>query len=411
VLEALSPEGHAVRALYLAAGATDLAVEERDEDLLKALERQWRDMTISKMYLTGGVGSRWDGEAFGDRFELPPDTAYCETCAAVASVQWAWRLLLATGSAIYSDLIERTLYNGVLPGVSLAGDKFLYVNPLQLRADAIDARDEAALRNPSNGRQPWFGTSCCPTNLMRTMAYLQHYFVTRGDDGVQLHQYANSRISTESTYGSTYLELETGYPWDGEVEVRVVETPDRPWKLSMRIPAWAEGATLTVNGRSADTDVTPSTYADVRRTWKRGDSVVLSLPMRPRRTRPSRHVDAVRGCVALERGPLVYCFEQWDQAPGTSIDDLWLAPGTLRSLERPDLLDGVTVIRTDALRLRRGDSTPTYNTSDREETVKPKPAVSESRDNIGDSAEVTAVPYYAWANRGTAAMRVWIPEL
>ena len=239
-----APEGHAVRAVYLAAGATDLATETGDAELLAALRGQWQAMTGTRMYLTGGLGARWEGESFGDPFELPADRAYAETCAAVASVQWAWRLLLATGEAAYADLIERTLYNAVLPGISLSGDRFFYVNALQLRADAPAAEDERVV---SNGRQPWFGTSCCPTNAMRTLASLEHYFTTSSDGGLQLHQYAPMRVRS----GPFDLAVATGYPWDGTVEIEVRAAGDAPWTLALRIPGWAAGADLAVNGRSA----------------------------------------------------------------------------------------------------------------------------------------------------------------
>ncbi|MBV9796286.1 MAG: glycoside hydrolase family 127 protein [Actinobacteria bacterium] len=375
VRETTVPEGHAVRAVYLAAGATDLAIETGDAELLTALRGQWQAMTDTKMYLTGGLGARWEGESFGDPFELPPDRAYAETCAAVASVQWAWRLLLATGEARYADLIERTLYNAVLPGVSLSGDRFFYVNPLQLRGDAPLAEDPRVV---SNGRQPWFGTSCCPTNLMRTLASLTHYFTTSSADGLQIHQYAPMRVRA----GAIDLDLATGYPWDGAVQLEVRASGDVPWTLALRIPAWATGAELTVNGQPAGERAEPGSYTSIRRSWRRGDVVTLTLPMATRLTPPHERIDAVRGCAAIERGPLVYCVEQTDQPPAALVDEIRIDKGPLTAVDQPGRLGGITAVNIPG-RASAG----------------------------GAAGALRATPYYAWANRGIGAMRVWIPRV
>jgi hypothetical protein len=371
VRETTVPEGHAVRAVYLAAGATDLALETGDAELLAALRGQWQAMTETKMYVTGGLGARWEGESFGDPFELPPDRAYAETCAAVASLQWAWRLLLATGEARYADLIERTLYNAVLPGISLSGDKFFYVNALQLRGDAPLAEDERVV---SNGRQPWFGTSCCPTNVMRTLASLEHYFTTSSADGLQLHQYAPMRVRS----GAIDLAIATQYPWDGTVEIEVRETGEAPWTLGLRVPGWADRPEILVNGQSAGVPAEPGSYASVRRSWHRGDVVTLKLPMSPRLTWPDSRVDAVRGCQVIERGPLVYCIEQPDQPAEMPVDSARLRAVTdWTVIELPRLLGGITMVKT-------GSNVP--------------------------QVILSAVPYFTWANRGAEAMRVWIPR-
>jgi DUF1680 family protein len=376
VRETTVPEGHAVRAVYLAAGATDLAIETGDAELLGALRNQWQAMTETKMYVTGGLGARWEGESFGDPFELPPDRAYAETCAGVASVQWAWRLLLATGEPRYADLIERTLYNAVLPGISLSGDRFFYVNALQLRGSAPVAEDERVV---SNGRQPWFGTSCCPTNLMRTLASLSHYFVTRSSSGggLQLHQYAPMRVRS----GAIDLDVATNYPWDGDVEIEVRETGEAPWTLGLRVPSWANRPELLVNGQPAEVPVVPGSYASVRRSWARGDVVTLNHSIWPRRTFPHPRVDAVRGCVAIERGPLVYCLEPPDQPDGVLVDSVRIDPHGMKSVNQPQVLGGVPVVK----------------------------AVGRMTTD-GPRVTVGATPYYAWANRGAGAMRVWIPQ-
>jgi DUF1680 family protein len=361
VREVRTLAGHAVRALYLAAGATDVAVETGDESLLEALKLTWRTMVESQLYLTGGVGSRWYGEAFGDPFELPPDAAYCETCAAIAGVQWSWRLLLATGESQYADLIERTLYNAVISGVSLSGDKFFYVNTLKVRQHAF-ADDQ---RSAVAGRQPWFGTACCPPNVMRTLSALDQLVATSDDDGVQVHLYAPASVTAELPAGPVAFEVKTRYPWHGTVTVRVTGSPGKPWTLGLRIPAWADGCTLTVNG-------VEQPAGPLRRSWSVGDEVVLELPVQARRTTPDDRIDSVRGCVAIERGPLVYCFEQLDQ--DVVLDQTAVVPGDLVERERPELLGGVTTVDVPAR----------------------------------DGRTLTAIPYYAWANRTVGPMTVWI---
>ena len=368
------PEGHAVRAVYLASGATDLAIETGDDELLAALRRQWQAMTETKMYLTGGVGAHWDGESFGDPFELPTSRAYAETCAAIGSVQWAWRLLLATGEAGYADLIERTLYNAILPGVSLSGDRFFYVNALQLRGDAPAAEEPKVV---ANGRQPWFPTSCCPTNVARTLSSLEHYFTTGSADGLQVHQYAPMRVRSEEIE----VDVATNYPWDGSVQFEVRATGSAAWTLSLRIPAWAAGAELAVNGQPAGEGVEPGGYARIHRQWSPGDVVTLTLPMPPRLTRPDERIDAVRGCLAIERGPLVYCLEQADQPDGALVDQVRIEDGPLTAVAEPGLLGGITVVEA--------------------------PGRTSAR---GEPVTLRAVPYFTWANRELGAMRVWIPQ-
>jgi DUF1680 family protein len=360
-------EGHAVRALYLAAGAADLAAETGDDELLAALRRQWDAMVATKMYLTGGLGARWDGEAFGAPYELPPDRAYCETCAAIGGIQWSWRMLLRTGDPRYADLIERALYNALLPGISLDGTAYFYANALQVRSGAAD--DEP--RNPANGRASWFEVACCPPNIMRTISSLGALLATSDDDGIQLHQYATSAITADLTAGPVDLAVTTNYPWDGRIEITVRDTPDRDWSLWLRIPAWCADAEARIGGTPVSGACEPGTYLRLRRRWAAGTSVLLDLRMPVRWTVADERVDAVRGCVAVERGPLVYCLEQTDQPADVPVEDVRLADGESTPTWNPDLLGGMTVVQ-----LQGG---------------------------------LTAIPYFAWANRGPGPMRVWIP--
>jgi uncharacterized protein len=356
VRAASTVEGHAVRAVYFAAGATDLAIETGDAELLEAVRRQYDAMRFRKQHVTGAVGSRWDGEAFGDDYELPADRAYAETCAAIGAFQWAWRLLLATGDPAYADQMELMLYNAILPGVSLDGEDYFYVNTLHRRTGA---RGDVE-RSPAFGRRPWFNCACCPANVMRTFASLPTYLATGTRDGLQIHQYAPGSLRS----GEFTVDVETEYPWQGRLAVTVREAPTHEVALALRVPEWAHGS--TVDGSPVEV----GRYARVRRVFRPGDRVVLDLPMAPRFLVAHDRVDAARGCVTVARGPLIYAAEQPDN-PGTDIDDLRLDPSVpVRAEHRLGFLAGLTVLETQG---------------------------------------VTLIPYYAWANRGPQAMRVWIP--
>lgn len=397
VREQTTVEGHAVRAVYLAAGATDVAVEAGDAELLDAVTAQFASMLASKTYLTGGLGSRWDGEAFGDPYELPSDRAYAETCAAIGGIQWAWRMLLATGEPVYADVAERMLFNGFLAGVSLSGSEYFYVNPLQLRADAHPDEE----RSPAHGRRGWFDCACCPPNIMRLLASLDGYLATTDSGGIQLHQFAPSTVTASVDGGQVELAVETDYPWDGRIQVRVVRCPKEEWSLSLRVPAWAEGATLAVDG--VPEPAAAGTYASTRRSWRPGDVVELSLPMAVRLVQGSERVDTARGSLAIERGPLVYAVEQVDQGEEVLVDDLTVDPGgPLTAAHRPELLGGVTTISFQGMAGR----------SPRESWPYPVggPASSAPLTAAGTAVEVTAIPYFAWANRGVGPMRVWLPR-
>lgn len=388
VREADVLRGHAVRANYLASGATDVAVETGDSELLDALGRQWANTVARRTYITGGQGSHHQDEAFGDDFELPPDRAYSETCAAIASIQFSWRLLLAAGDPRYADLIERTLYNVVATSPSADGRAFYYANTLHRRLpgeaadpDTVSPRAEASLR------APWFEVSCCPPNVARTLASLDSYVATAGEDSVQLHQFAPARIGTTLANGERVeLEVETTYPEAGRVTVRILRDAARPWSLQLRVPAWASGASLTVGDeRSA---VEPGT-ATVRRAFREGEVVVLELPVAPRFSVADPRVDAVRGTVAVERGPVVYALESTDLPAGW--DDV---ADAVIDANRPPSDDGGAVV----VRLAR-----------RPERESPWPYGPEAAGAAPATVDVPLVPYHDWAERGPSSMRIWIP--
>ncbi|GCB47327.1 glycoside hydrolase family 127 protein [Streptomyces sp. NL15-2K] len=391
VREATNVEGHAVRQLYLLAAAADLATETGDEELRAAAERLWHAMATTKTHLTGGLGAHHSGEDFGDPYELPNERAYCETCAAIASVQWSWRMALLTGEARYSDLIERTLYNGFLAGVSLDGERWLYVNPLQIRDGHTDPGGDKSAR-----RTRWFRCACCPPNVMRLLASLEHYLASSDDDGLQIHQYVTGRYESDLAV----IGAETDYPWHGTIALTVEDTPtDRPWTLSLRIPQWCREFRVRCGEETYDGPVADG-WLRLHRTWAPGDKVVLELALEPRLTTADPRVDAVRGCVAIERGPLVHCLEGADH-PGGGLDDIVI--DTTRPLavkHRPDLLGGVTTVV--AAGRRRGVPDAGWWPYGPADDASP-------RRQDGELVELTAIPYYAWANRENGSMRVWLP--
>ncbi|MBO9048792.1 glycoside hydrolase family 127 protein [Curtobacterium flaccumfaciens pv. flaccumfaciens] len=403
--QATTVEGHAVRAVYLAAGAVDVAIETGDTELLAASETQFADMMATKAFITGGLGARWDWEAFGDPYELPTDRGYAETCAAIGGVQWAWRLLLATGKPVYADAIERLLYNAFLAGVSLAGTEYFYVNPLQQRDHAH--QDEN--RSPAHGRRGWFDCACCPPNIMRTFASLDGYLATATDGGLQVHQYATADLGP--------VRVETDYPHEGRVRVTVTE--DGPLALGLRIPAWSD--TTTVTGPDGSANPTAGTLHVVDREWSAGDTVELVFDTTPHRYVADARIDAARGQVAIERGPLVYAVEQADQQ-GFTVDDLTVdADAPITEERRDDLLDGVVTLRIpghaptehvqQAWPYQRldgpGGATTARDATSVDDVAGPQGATTGLQ--AGRDVTAIAVPYYAWANRGAAPMRVWLP--
>lgn len=403
--EATTVRGHAVRALYLAAGAVDGFVETGRQDWLDAQLAQWEDMVGAKTYLTGGVGARHEGEAFGEPFELPADRAYCETCAAIASVFWSWRLLLVTGEARFAELIERTLHNGVASGIGLDGRSFFYVNPLQVRA-------------PGPTRQAWYDCACCPPNLMRLLATIEHYVATTSAGGFQLHQYTPGQFYAEvAAAGRFGVRVETDYPWQGEVLVRVEEAPDRPVELSLRLPSWASGCELALNGRACTPDPDRRGYLRFTRAWHAGDEVRVELPLRPRLTTADPRIDAVRGTVAIERGPLVYCVEGVDQR-AARIGQV-AVPVAGRLVEGRAAVAGTEVVTLDVEAVASEAVTPVGQLPygplcERGELAVSAPAVTSgsavTSPQAGTPTTLRAIPYFAWANRGPSDMRVWLPR-
>ncbi|HEX8228614.1 MAG TPA: glycoside hydrolase family 127 protein [Chloroflexia bacterium] len=390
VVEQSEAVGHAVRATYLYAGMAEVAAATVGTGYIEALDRIWEDVVGRKLYITGGIGATAQGEAFGPAYDLPNLTAYSETCAAIGNVFWSHRLFLLHADARYIDVLERTLYNALLSGISLDGTAFFYENPL-----ASDGTHQRSL---------WFDCACCPSNVARFLPALPGYVYARQDDTIYVNLFVAGTAVIELGPGRVVkLEQETRYPWDGKVRLTVSPDVAGPFAIKVRIPGWArnevvpsdlyrfvdgieETATLTVNGEPIDLQVDRG-YATLMRVWQPGDVIELDLPMPLRRVVAHERVEANRGRVALQRGPLVYCAE-WPDNHGGAVRDLLLPDGGTFATEWvPDLLNGVVVLKGRALRQTKG----------------------EGGEAASAEQDFTAIPYYAWAHRGPGEMLVWLP--
>jgi DUF1680 family protein len=337
------------------------------------------------MYVSGGIGAHWEAEAFGKPYEMPNERAYTETCAAIGSLMWAWRMLALDGDARSTDVLERELYNGALPGLSLDGQTYFYQNPLA---------DDGTHR-----REKWFGTACCPPNIARLLASLPGYFYSLSEAGIWVHLYAEGTAELTLPNGQ-HVELaqHTRYPWTGDVTLAV--NGSGTFSLFVRVPGWCEqGARLTVNGQSFAGPIRPGSYVEVRRDWQPGDTLEMSLPMPVRQIESHPYVLENRDRVALMRGPLLYCVEQVDH-PGVDLRDLVLTDGhALEATFRPEVLNGVVVLtgKAEVLPPDAGWEGCLYRTAGTEGQAAPRRAV-----------DLMAIPYYAWANRDPGMMRVWL---
>ncbi|MFQ5809304.1 MAG: glycoside hydrolase family 127 protein [Armatimonadota bacterium] len=380
VREQTEAVGHAVRAMYLYSGMADVGVEIGDEALLAACKRLWESTTLRRMYVTGGVGAQRAGESLGADYSLPNESAYAETCAAIALVFFANRMLQVEPDGGYADIRERALYNGALSGVSLEGGKFFYVNPLASAG--------------GHHRQEFFGCACCPPNIARLIASLGTYIYSASDDAVYVHLYVAGEGRTELGGRPVTITQETDYPWDGEVAITVRVDEPAMFALRLRIPGWCGKHKLKVNGRTAKARVVKG-YAGIKRQWTDGDRVELALDMPVERVVAHPRVLVNAGRVALQRGPMVYCLEQCDHwADVASI----LLPNSARLTPRFDrkLLGGVTVIEGSGLAPALGG----WQT----ELYRPARAATSQR------VALTAIPYCLWDNREPGAMTVWLPR-
>lgn len=378
--------GHAVRAGYLYSGVADVANLTHDTAYFKALTRIWDNMAGKKLYITGGIGSRPQGEGFGPDYELNNQTAYCETCASIANVYWNHRMFLATGDSKYVDVLERALYNGVISGVSLSGDLFFYDNPLESMGQ--------------HERQRWFGCACCPGNVTRFMASVSHYmYATKGSD-IYVNLFIQGKAEIKTDKNSVVLEQTTTYPWDGDIRVSVTPESAQRFALRFRIPGWAMNApvptdlytftsqaphyTITVNGKEIKPDIKGG-YATILRTWEKGDKVELHFPMVVRRVKSHEKVIDNLGKLAIERGPVMFCLEGKDQADSTVFNKYIPDNTEISSSYESGLLNGVVVLTGTAKEV--------------------------GKDGIVSDVPFKAIPYSTWNNRGADQMAVWIPEV
>ncbi len=410
VRAATTLRGHAVRALYLASGALDVATETGDGELAAAIRAQWASTVARRTYITGGVGSHHQDEAFGDDFELPADRAYAETCAGIASVMLSWRLLLAAGEDRYADLIERTLLNNVLASPRADGRAFYYANTLHQRTPGTVAGDETLVshRAETGLRGAWFDVSCCPTNVARTLASVAMYFATASDDGIQLHQYGDYRVSTELAGGPVTVQVSSDYPASGEILLTVSEAPAAELSIRLRVPGWARGAAES----SEEPTVRSDGHLEFRRVFRAGETLRVTFPVRARVTYPDVRIDAVRGTFAVERGPLVFALESPDLPPQWSVNELAADPDSLASDEA-----GVTI---DVYRHGPADQSWPYYARPQCSTGQHgagqhgagqhgagQHGAGQHAD--GERARTRLIPYHQWANRGPATMRTWLP--
>ncbi|MBI2200490.1 MAG: glycoside hydrolase family 127 protein [Armatimonadetes bacterium] len=381
--------GHAVRALYLYSGMADVAVETGDEELLAACQRLWMSAVHRRMYVIGGVGSSSHGEAFTCDYDLPNETAYAETCANIALVFFAHRMLQIKADSEYADVMERALYNGVLSGLSLDGRTFFYANHLT----AYPKGGNAASDHVAPARQEWFGCACCPPNIARVISGIGQFVYSTSSDGLYVHLYMGGRVKCQVGGTQVTLKQETDYPWKGKVHFTLdPESPAR-FDLALRIPGWCRRPNLRVNGKvTSVAAILRSGYACVRRDWAKGDEVELTLPMPVERVEAHPSVRANCGRVALQRGPLVYCLEEVDNGP--DLADLFLPRTSRLTVEyRKRLLGGVAVIRGKGFRRSRAGWKDQLYRSTRS---RPK------------AVGILAIPYALWANRGTGEMVVWV---
>jgi len=382
--------GHAVRAMYMYTGAADVAALTGDVGYLNAMNTVWEDVVYRNMYLTGGIGSSGSNEGFSVDYDLPNEQAYCETCASVGMVFWNQRMNMLTGDAKFIDVLERSLYNGARDGLSLSGDRFFYGNPL-----ASDGR---------HFRREWFGTACCPANIARLIASLGDYVYAKSDNAVRVNLFVGS--STKVKFGKTEvgISMATNYPWSGSVSINIDPSAKAKFALQIRIPGWINGEvvpgglyqfedpspsqfTVNVNGKLLPFKMEKG-YAVIDREWKKGDQVSLVLPMQIKRivARPEVKQDEER--VALQRGPLVYCVEGADN-DGQAWNIILPDNATFDTSFQKDMLEGVQVIQFNA---------PSLQIATDGQSVK------------SETKKITAIPYYAWCNRGQNAMQVWLPK-
>ncbi|MET0463283.1 MAG: glycoside hydrolase family 127 protein [Chitinophagaceae bacterium] len=382
--------GHAVRATYMYTGMADVAALNGDKQYLAAIDDIWNDVVYKKMYITGGIGATGNGEAFGQPYDLPNMSAYAETCAAIANVYWNSRMFLLHGDAKYIDVMERTLYNGLLSGVSLSGDRFFYPNPLASMGQ--------------HQRSAWFGCACCISNMTRFLPSMPGYVYAQNKNDLYVNLFVGSESSIQLPAGKLNIVQSTDYPWNGKNELTINTEKSFPFGLHIRIPGWAMGQpvpgdlysesdgnttalTILLNGQPVKYN-TQKGYAVINRTWKKGDKISFELPMDVQKLSANSNVQADKNRFALQRGPIVYCLEGADNKDAVVMNVVVDKNAPIETVYKPQLLNGVMTLNMKGTSTRRQLN---------------------SAELLRTTQEVTAIPYYSWANRGPGEMQVWIP--
>jgi DUF1680 family protein len=430
--------GHAVRATYLYSAATDLTRLAADRTYAPALEQLWNDLNRRKLYITGGIGVSTNNEGFTCGYDLPNENAYAETCASIGLALWAHRMNLLHADAEYFDVFERALYNGILSGVSLSGDRFCYVNPLASHGPATFKTSGGKQGESRSHRQEWFVCACCPPNILRFISAVGGYTYATGpgrtgEDALYVNLFAASRATVPLGGSKVTVLQETKYPWEGRVRIRLEPERPRRFTLMVRIPGWCRGATLALNGKPVQLAIDRA-YAAITREWRIGDTVECNLPMKPEYIECNPLVQENQGRLALQRGPIVYCLEQADNPSG--VFDLALARGgRLTAQYEADLLGGVVVLEGSAVRMSAEQSVPSSKTAQisaerPESQLQPLTAGTKQSgwtDELYRRAEIAegtsqkrldpavavpfkAIPYFAWDNRSPGEMLVWVRE-
>ncbi|RKR14347.1 hypothetical protein CLV91_0422 [Maribacter vaceletii] len=394
--------GHAGHANYLYCGVTDVYGETGDCGLWDALERIWKNVTTRKMYITGATGPHHFGlsdnldfvcESYGKEYELPNIKAYNETCANIGNAMWNYRMFRATGEARFMDIVELVFYNSALSGIALDGKHYCYTNPLRfIEGHPQNTKDNGA-------RSTSLSVFCCPPNIIRTIAQLQTYAYSISKKGVWVNLYGSNVINTELEDGSAIqLTQQTNYPWDGKISISVEAEKKDEFAIMLRIPAWAKEVSLKINGKPIKENLVRGSYFELSRTWTSGDTVELNLPMSPVLMAANPAVEETRNQVAIKRGPLVYCLEAIDLPSNVKLSEISI-PNTINLTPIYDekLLSGVTVLEGEALVTKE---TQDWNTT----------LYQELDNSVSEKSKIKFVPYYAWNNRGSVDMSVWLPS-
>ncbi|MFC0780704.1 glycoside hydrolase family 127 protein [Flavobacterium sp. HJSW_4] len=400
--------GHAVRANYLYAGVADLYAETGEKKLLDNLESIWDDVTYRKMYITGGCGSLYDGvspdgtsydptvvqkihQAYGRPFQLPNATAHTETCANIGNVLWNWRMLQITGDAKYADIVELALYNSVLSGMNLKGDKFLYNNPLNV------SNDLPFHQRWGNVREGYIALSnCCAPNVTRTVAEVGNYAYNLSKEGLYVNLYGSNNLNTKTLSGEALeIEQQTNYPWDGKVTLKIIKAPKDLQAFFLRIPGWSENAEVSVNNSKVSDKIVSGTYLKLSQKWKKGDVIELNMPMPVELMEANPLVEEVKNQVAVKRGPIVYCLESSGMPANTSVNDVVLNVNS-KFMTKYCEVDYRTMICIYA------------DSYINDKTVWDKKLYTPLSKNKGKESSIRLIPYFAWGNEGKGEMSVWL---